>query len=74
MGKNAKTFIVLKEDQRASNVGVFHESQGQGGKKEHYTAQKLVRLLPLVSPVALALALTVMMPQHLRGVERQLGA
>ena len=41
--------IVLKEGQRASNVGVFRESQGQGGKKEHYTAQILVRLLPLVS-------------------------
>jgi hypothetical protein len=64
---------VLKESQRASNVGVFRESQGQGGKKEHCTAQKLVRLLPLVSPVALALALTVRMPQHLRGVDRQLG-
>ena len=28
-------------------MGVFREDQGQGGKKEHCTAQKLVRLLPL---------------------------
>jgi len=42
----------LKEGQRASNVGVFRESQGQGGKKEHCTAQILVRLLPLVSSIA----------------------
>jgi hypothetical protein len=56
-GENAKAFIVLKEGQRASNVTVFPEGQGQGGKKEHCTAQILVRLLALESSVAFGLAL-----------------
>ena len=47
---------MLKEGQRASNVEVFRKSQGQGGKKEHCTAQILVRLLPLVSSVAFSSA------------------
>ena len=73
-GENAKAFIVLKEGQRASNVGVFREGQGQRSKKEHCTAQILVRLLALESSVAFGLALTVRLPQHLRGIDRQFGA